>query len=154
MPEISCLRKKYFKHERRVCKESGSFAKLRLSGYRNKIALKSDSIERSKKMCDYFVFVKDHQFILSILELKEKNLGCDNVFEKLNNGSILISSLFNECCLSVNKFLFFPILLHHGARSPSEIKMLKTKTIIFRGKKYWIICEEGICELSDIITKY
>lgn len=154
MPEIECLKKKYSKYEQSKCKEKGSFAKLRLSNYPNKIILKSDTIEKTKKMCDFFVFVKDTIFILVILELKEKNLGCNDVYEKLSNGSILVDSIFNQCCLSIKKCIFYPVLLHHGVRSPSEIKMLRMRKISFKGKKYLIICEEGICELYEIMRKY
>jgi len=154
MPEIACLRRKYSAFEKKECKEKGSFAKLKLSNCQNKIALKSDEMENSKKMCDFFVFTKDSQLILVILELKEKSVGCNYVYEKLSNGAILANSIFDECCNSIKNFDFYPILLHHGARSPTEIKMLRTKAIFFKGKKYFIICEEGICELSEIRKKY
>jgi len=154
MPEITCLRTKYSAFEKKECKEPGSFAKLRLKGHRNKIILKADSLENNKKMCDYFVFIHDSNLVIVILELKEKNLKCEDVYKKMENGSFLVSKLHNECCREIKNNSFFPIFLHHGGRWPSEIKMLRKKTISFLGRSHPIICEEGIVELSEIIKNY
>ena len=124
--------------------------KLKLDGLSNYVVLKGEKICRDHKICDCIIYIKKDHIIICMVELKSKTVDSSEVEEKLTNGSVIaldILGRYDECM----KVKFYHLVLSKRWRT-SEYRVLTSRKIIVRGKKYDIIPKRCGVSLSEVVS--
>jgi hypothetical protein len=118
------------------CSEKG--CRLRLDGLNNYVVLKGERICLDRKICDCIIFTENDYIIIGIVELKGKTEHSSEIIEKLTNGSLTALDILERCSDDRVKFEFYHLVLCKSWH-PSEYRVIVSRKIIVRGKKYDII---------------
>jgi len=131
------------------CSERG--CKLRLNGLSNRVVLKGERICKDRRICDCIIFTRDNCIIIGIVELKSKTIHSSEIVEKLTNGSEIALNILEECSDKRIKFDFYHLVLCKRWHT-SQYKVIISKKIIVRGKKYGIIPKRCGVSFSTVIS--
>lgn len=126
--------------------------RLRLDNLCNYIILKGEKIHTQKKICDCILFwIEKDLIIIGLIELKSRITHVNDAVKKLENGTIAALSILEECKNRM-KYKIFHIIMSKKIDSP-EISMIRTRKIIFEGKKYDIIYKRCGASFYDIFIR-
>jgi len=103
-------------------------------------------------MPDCIVFAYAQFTIIGIVELKSKTAHVNKIAEKLTNGSRVALSIWRERSGNQHRVELYHIILSKSWRV-SEYRMMTSKTLKLRGKKYPIIPKSCGTSLAKLITK-
>lgn len=148
---IDCVKNDFSNAVISNCQEGR--CKLNLDGLNNYVLLKGEIICTDRKICDCIIFTKDNLIIIGTIELKSKDIHASEIVEKLTNGSEIALDIINKCKVDYMKFEFYPLVLWKSIRTP-EYKVITSKKIIVRGKKYNIIPQRCGCSFSTVISRF
>lgn len=149
MRTISCIKNIFANAVAKDCSEMG--CKLRLNGLHNHVVLKGEQICTSRKMCDCIIFATNKRIIIGIVELKSKTAHPSEIIEKLTNSSEVALSTLEKCRRNFTRLDFYHIVLCKGWDS-SEHRVITSRRIVVRGKKYDIIPKRCGVSFSEVIS--
>ncbi len=120
----------------------GSLAIIHGTGYQ-----KNNNI--TEKLCDRIVFCRDHGLILAAVELKSgNNIHMSEAIEQIQNGLKVAKDILRD--LPIAKWL--PLLLYTGHMHAAETRLLRTKTVEFRGERKNVIKRNCNTQLSTVLS--
>lgn len=131
------------------CSEKG--CKLRLNGVGNHIILKGEMICQDRSVCDCIIFTEG--IIIGIVELKSKTAHSSEVEKKLTNGSEIALNILERYSDNDMKFKFYHLVLAKKWHT-SEYKVITSKKIVVKGKKYNIIPKKCGISFSTVISDF
>lgn len=149
MSVIDCIKGNFTDAIVARCSERG--CKLRLSGLGNHVVLKGERVCKDRRICDCIIFTRDSYVIIGIVELKSKTIHSGEIVEKLTNGSEIALDVLRECSDNCPTFDFYHIILCKSWH-PSEYRVIVSRKIIVRGKRYDIIPRRCGVSFSALIS--
>ena len=85
----------------------------------------------TEKLCDRIVFCGEHGFVLAAVELKSGGtIHLSDAIMQIQNGLRVAGDILGNCPVAQ----WFPLLLYSGSMKPSETRLLRTKSVKFRGE--------------------
>jgi hypothetical protein len=102
-------------------------------------------------MCDCIIFATNKRIIIGIVELKSKTAHPSEIIEKLTNSSEVALSTLEKCRRNFTRLDFYHIVLCKGWDS-SEHRVITSRRIVVRGKKYDIIPKRCGVSFSEVIS--
>ncbi len=142
--KIDCIKSGFAEAIVNHCSERS--CKLKLTGLSNHIILKGEKICNDRRICDCIIFtIEDEQVVIGIIELKGRTAHSSEIEEKLTNGLEIASDILEQCNIERFKSEFYLIALCKSLKS-SEYRIISSRKIYFRGKRYDIIPKK--CGLS------
>ena len=87
----------------------------------------------TKKLCDRIVFCGEHGFVLAAVELKGGRTirRMSAAISQIQNGLRVAGDILETRPVAQ----WFPLLLYSGSMKPNEIRLLRTKSVVFRGQR-------------------
>ena len=134
MSIIDCIKRKFTHAIIPCCSERN--CKLGLDGLSNYVILKGEKICQGRKICDCIIFTGN--VIIGVAELKSKTVHWSEIEKKLTNGSEFALQILNKAGGRGIRFEFYHLVLCKSWRPP-EYKVITSRKIIVRGKKYNIL---------------
>lgn len=148
MPVIDCIKDNFTNAIIPRCSEMGCM--LKLNGLSNHIVLKGETICQNRRICDCIIFTEG--IIIGIVELKSRTVHSSEIEEKLTNGSEIALNILDECNNDM-KFEFYHLVLAKKWHS-SEYKVITSRKIVVRGKRYHVIPKRCGISFSAIISDF
>ena len=103
----------------------------------------------TEKLCDRIVFCEEHGFILAAVELKGgKNVRMSEAIDQIQNGLIVARDILSNRPVAE----WLPLLLYKGRMKPYETRLLRSKSVEFRGERKNIIKRNCDTQLSTILS--
>lgn len=149
MSAIDCIKNNFTNAIIPRCSEMG--CRLRLNGLSNRVVLKGERICQDRRICDCIIFTGC--IIIGIVELKSKTAHSSEIVEKLTNGTEIALDILEMCCDNDMKFEFHHLVLAKKWHS-SEYKVITSKRIVVRGKRYDIIPKRCGISFSAVISGF
>ena len=149
LPVIDCIKNNFTNAIISRCSEIG--CRLRLNGLSKCVVLKGERICQDRKICDCIIFTEGT--IIGIVELKSRTTHSHEIVEKLTNGSEIALNILDECSNNDMKFEFYHLVLAKKWHS-SEYKVITSRKIVVRGKRYHVIPKRCGISFSAIISDF
>ena len=103
----------------------------------------------TEKLCDRILFYEEHGFILAAVELKGgRNVRISEAIAQIQNGLRVASDILSNRPVAE----WFPLLLYKGRMKPYETRLLRNKSVKFRGERKNIIKRDCDTQLSTILS--
>jgi hypothetical protein len=150
MPFIDRIKNNFAEEMVNHCSERS--CKLKLVGLRNYVVLKGEKFCIDRKICDCLIFTENADVLIALVELKSKNANATEIEEKLTNGLKIASSLLEKCSIEHVNFDFYLIVLSKSWR-PSEYRVIVSRKVWLRGKRYDIIPKTCGLSFLDLILR-
>lgn len=84
-----------------------------------------------EKLCDRIVFCGEHGFVLAAVELKSGGtIHLSDAILQIQNGLRVAGNILGNRPVAQ----WFPLLLYNGSMKPNETRLLRTKSVRFRGE--------------------
>jgi hypothetical protein len=113
--------------------------------------LKGERICQDRRICDCIIFTGG--IIIGIVELKSKTAHSSEIEEKLTAGSEIALNILEGCSDNDIKFEFYHLVLAKKWHS-SEYKVITSRKIVVRGKRYDIIPKRCGVSFSAVISGF
>ena len=85
----------------------------------------------TEKLCDRIVFCGERDFVLAAVELKSGGtIHLSDAIMQIQNGLRVAGDILGDRPVAQ----WFPLLLYSGSMKPSETRLLRTKSVKFRGE--------------------
>ena len=85
----------------------------------------------TEKLCDRIVFCGEHGFVLAAVELKSGGtIHLSDAITQIQNGLRIAGDILGNRPVAQ----WFPLLLYSGSMKPTETRLLRTKSVKFRGE--------------------
>lgn len=149
MPVIDRIKSDFTNVVVSSCSERG--CTLRLDGLSNHVVLKGERTCKDRRICDCIIFTRDNCIIIGIVELKSKTIHSSEIVEKLTNGSEMALNILEKCSDISIEFEFYHLVLCKRWHT-SQYKVIISKKIIVRGKRYGIIPKRCGVSFSTVIS--
>lgn len=103
----------------------------------------------TEKLCDRIVFCGEHGLIMAAVELKGgKNVNISDAREQIQNGLRIAESILGVHPVTE----WFPLLLYNGGMHPDETRLLRAKSVEFRGERKNIDKRNCGTRLSTVLS--
>ena len=149
MSVIDCIKNNFTNAIVPRCFEMGCM--LNLNGLSNHVVLKGETICQNRRICDCIIFTEG--IIIGIVELKSRTAHSSEIEEKLTNGSEIALNILDKCSNNDMKFEFYHLVLAKKWHS-SEYKVITSRKIVVRGKRYHVIPKRCGISFSAIISDF
>jgi len=149
MSVIDCIKNNFTNAIIPRCSERS--CRLKLNSLSNYVVLKGERICQDRRICDCIIFTRE--IIIGIVELKSKTAHSSEIEEKLTNGSEIALNILESCSNNGIKFEFYHLVLAKKWHS-SEYKVITSRKIVVRGKRYHVIPKRCGISFSAIIFDF
>ena len=100
------------------------------------------------KLCDRIIFCGLHGFILAAVELKGGNrIKLSDAITQIQNGLSLASDVLEGHAVGD----WLPLLVYSGHMGASEVRLLRTKSVEFRGNQKKVVRTDCNTELRAVL---
>jgi hypothetical protein len=115
----------------------------------------ASSINHTGRKCDFIIFYGDSSITLVSAEMKSGGLSAEHVAEQIqfgaNKGDEMVRSF--EAAEDARVALkFIPLLVHSRGINTIELRMLRSRGVTFRGKRFFVVLVRAGSSLKDIVS--
>lgn len=133
---IESIRRNYPDYMTQSCRERGCRLQLDSVSPASLAIIHGTKYQRNhhftKKLCDRIVFCGEHNFILAAVELKGgKTIHMSDAIMQIQNGLCVAGDILGNRPVAQ----WFPLLLYNGSMKPGATRLLRTKSVVFRGER-------------------
>jgi hypothetical protein len=147
VPIINQVSNKYDYAAVDSCCESG--CRLGIDIARHRIILKGEKLCPNQRICDNIIFVENAVIKVVLVEFKRRNVDVGRVIEKLENCSEMALSIIGEFYGNTS-FDLCHVVISRSWR-PHEYRILQSRRLTIRGRRFFINIKSGNCSLSTIL---
>lgn len=102
----------------------------------------------TNKLCDRILFCSQSGCFVAAIELKGgNNINLSNAIQQIQNGLKVADGILQDCTVVD----WFPLLVYRGHFGPAETRLLRNKTVEFRGKRKSVIRRHCGSELIEVL---
>ena len=151
---IGHIRRTYSDSITRSCRENRCSLQLDGVGPGSLAVIHGGRYQRNRgyteRLCDRIVFCRDHGFVLAAVELKGgRSVHMSHAVDQIQNGLGVAATILAGHPVSE----WVPILLYNGRMTSHETRLLRNRSVEFRGERKNVVKRDCGARLSTILSR-